>query len=141
MRGMAWIHTWMFPTTTTIPDGKNSRLMNITTRNVFNRQTIDSNEGFVLEIPFLEGAFTTKHFIVDKINGQMAGIYDDTVEVIKCQAQMEPFNLEQLNVIVATLEQKRQGFDTSSVADPCNTTHQADYQDHGIDRLEYPSTP
>ena len=55
---------------------------------------VNDNEGFVLEIPFLEGAFSTKHFIVDKVNGQMAGIYDDTVEVIKCQAQMEPFQLK-----------------------------------------------
>ena len=102
-----------------IPNGRNSRLMNITTRNVFDRQTVDGNEGFVLEIPFLECAFSTKHFIVDKVNGQMAGIYDDMVKVIKCQAQMEPFNLKQLNTMVAMLEQKRQGFDVSSIADPC----------------------
>ena len=93
-------------------------MWNITDRKGFDRQTIDSNEGFVLEIPFLQGAFGTKHFIVDKINGQMAGIYDDTVEVIECQAQMEPFNLDQLNVVVATLKQRRQGFDITSVADP-----------------------
>ena len=69
----------------------------------------------------------------------MAGIYDDTVEVIECQAQMEPFNLEQLNVIVATLEQKRQGFDISSVTDPRKVTQQAEQQDM-VDRLQYPST-
>ena len=73
--------------------------------------TVDENEGFVLEIPFLECAFGTKHFIVDKINGQMAGIYDDIVEVVECQAQMEPFNLEQLNVRLATLKQRRNGHD------------------------------
>ena len=89
-----------------IPNGKNSRLWNITSRKGLDRHTVDGNEGFVLEISFLESAFGTKHFIVDKINGQMAGIYDDTVEVIECQAQMEPFDLEQLNVVVATLEQK-----------------------------------
>ena len=109
-----------------IPDGKNSRLWNITTRKGFNRQTVDGNEGFVLEIPFLEGAFSTKHFIVDKVSGQMVGIYDDTIKVIECQAQMEPFNLDQLNVIVATLKQRRQGFDTSSIANHDNGIQQAD---------------
>ena len=123
-----------------IPDGRNSRLMNITNRNVFDRQMVNGNEGFVLEIPFLEGAFSTKHFIVDKVNGQMAGIYDDMVEVIKCQAQMEPFNLKQLNTMVATLEQKRQGFDVSSIADPCKAAQQTDQQDI-VNRLEYSSTP
>ena len=77
-----------------IPDGKNSRLWNITNRKGFERLTVDWNEGFVLEIPFLEGAFSTKHFIVDKIDGHMAGIYNGTMEVIECQAQMEPFNLD-----------------------------------------------
>ena len=41
-----------------IPDGKNSRLWNITRRKGFDRQTVDGNEGFVLEILFLEGAFS-----------------------------------------------------------------------------------
>ena len=104
------------------------------------RQTVDGNEGFVLEIPFSEGAFDTKHFIVDKINGQMAGIYDDTIKVIECQAQMEPFNLGQLNVIVATHEQKRQELYVSSVTDHHEVTQQADPQGM-VNRLQYPSTP
>ena len=48
----------------------------------------------------------------------MAGIYDDTIEVIECQAQMEPFNFDQLNVVVATLEHRWQGLDVFSVVDP-----------------------
>ena len=123
-----------------IPNGRNSRLMNITTRNVFDRKMVNGNEGFVLEIPFLEGEFGTKHFIVDKVNGEMAGIYDDMVEVIKCQTQMEPFNLKQLNTMVAMLEQKRQGFDVSLIADPHEAAQQTDQQDI-VNRLEYPSTP
>ena len=101
-----------------IPDRKNSRLWNITSRKGFDRHTVNGNEGFVLEIPFLEGAFGTKHFIIDKINGQMAGIYDDKIEVIEYQAQMEPFNLDQLNVVMATLRQRWQGHDISFVVDP-----------------------
>ena len=45
-----------------IPDGKNSRLLDLTERKEFERRTIDGNEGFVLEIPFLEHAFGTKIF-------------------------------------------------------------------------------
>ena len=47
----------------------------------------------------------------------MMGIYDDKVEVIEAEAQLEPFNLQQLHHIVYTLEQRWQGFDMSSVAD------------------------
>ena len=42
-----------------IPDGKNTRLMDCVERREFKRQTIDNNEGFVLQIPFLEHAFGT----------------------------------------------------------------------------------
>ena len=100
-----------------ILDGKNSRLLQLTERKEFNRKTIDGNEGFVLEIPFLEGAFGTKYFVVNKITGSMLGIFDDKVEVIKAEAQLQPFNLIQLQHVVCTLEQKCQGFDVSSIAD------------------------
>ena len=67
----------------------------------------------------------------------MASIYDDTIEVMECQAQMEPFNLEQLNVIITMLEQKRQGFDISSMVDPHENVQQTDPQNM-VDRLQYP---
>ena len=77
---------------------------------------IDGNEGFVLQIPFLEHAFGTKYFIVDKQNGNMMGIFNDKVETITAEAQMKPFNLAQLSHMIATIEQCRQGFNESSVA-------------------------
>ena len=70
----------------------------------------------------------------------MVGIYNDTIEVIECQAQMEPFNLDQLNVVVTTLEQRRQGLDISSVVDPQEDVQQRDEQDVG-ERFQYSSTP
>ena len=42
-----------------IPDVKNSRLLQLTQRREFERRTLDGNEGFVLEILFLESAFGT----------------------------------------------------------------------------------
>ena len=48
-----------------IPNGKNSRLLDRTDRVKFNRETIDGNTGFQLEIPYLEHAFGTKYFIMD----------------------------------------------------------------------------
>ena len=63
-----------------IPDGKNSRLLDRTDRVEFDRETIGGNTGFKLEIPYLEYAFGTKYFIMDRITGSMMGIYDDKVE-------------------------------------------------------------
>ena len=56
-----------------IPDGKNSRLLDLVERREFERKTINGNEGFVLQIPVLEHAFGTKYFVVDKQNGNMMG--------------------------------------------------------------------
>ena len=46
---------------------------------------------------------------------------------------MKPFNLAQLSQIITTLEQKRQGFNDSSVSDKADVPSN--------DRLQYPSTP
>ena len=70
----------------------------------------------------------------------MMGIYDDKVDIAECEAQMEPFNLDQLYVVGATLEQRRQGFDISSVVDRQQDVQQMDQQQEG-QRLKYQSTP
>ena len=69
------------------------------------------------EISSLEGAFSTKYFIVDKITGSMMGIYNDKVEV-EVEPQIQKINLAQLQHVVAPLEQRCQGFDASSIGDP-----------------------
>ena len=56
-----------------IPDGKNSRLLDRTDRVEFNRETIEGNTGFQLEIPYLEYAFGTKYFIMDRVTGSYDG--------------------------------------------------------------------
>ena len=120
-----------------IPDGKNTRLLDWVERREFERKTIDGNEGFVLQIPFLEHAFGTKYFIVDKQNCSMMGIFDDKVETISAETKMRPFNLAQLSHMITTIEQCRQGFNESSTAG--SIVGHAEDQNH--DRLQYPSTP
>ena len=119
------------------PDGKNSRLLDLVERREFERKTIDGNEGFVLQIPFLEHAFGTKYFIVDKQNGNMMGIFNDKVETISAEAQIKHFNLAQLSRMIPTIEQCRQGFNESSVAGSVAGHAEAPNND----RLQYPSTP
>ena len=120
-----------------IPDGMNSRLLDWVERREFKRKTTHGNEGFVLQIPFLEHAFGTKYFVVDKQNGSMMGILNDKVETISAEAQMKPFNLAQLSCMITTIEQHRQGFNESSVAG--SIAGHAEAPNH--DRLQYPSTP
>ena len=90
-------------------------------------------KGFVLQIPFLEHAFGTMYYVIDKQNGHMMGIFNDQLQDIDYDVQMEPFNLAQLSQMITTLEQKRQGFNNSSVSDKADLA--------GNNRLQYLSTP
>ena len=44
-----------------LPDGKNSKISKIVSRQAFDRQTPDGNEGFVIEIQYLREGFWYKH--------------------------------------------------------------------------------
>ena len=94
------------------------------------------NEGFVLQIPFLECVFGTKYFVVDKQNSYMMGIFNDKVETIEAEVQMKPFNLVQLSCMITMVEQHRQGFNESSVAGSVAPTEAP-----VMNRVQYPSTP
>ena len=62
-----WIHVcnYYIPIQLLHSDGKNSRLLDRTDRVEFDRETLDGNTGFQLEIPYLKHAFGTKYFVMD----------------------------------------------------------------------------
>ena len=122
-----------------IPNGKNSRLLDRTDRVEFNRETIGGNTGFKLEIPYLEYAFGTKYFIMDKVTGSMMGIYDDKVKQIELKGQLKPFNINQLDRVMHILAQRRLGLDTSSI--PMDEIPEDTHEGQSLNRMEYPSTP
>ena len=122
-----------------IPDGKNSRLLDRTDRVEFDRETLDGNTRFQLEIPYLEHTFGTKYFIMDHVTGSVMGIYDDKVEQIDLKSQLKPFNINQLNRVMHILGQRRLGLDTSSI--PTNDIPEESLTSHSSNRMEYPSTP
>ena len=132
-------HTWMCHTHYYIPDGKNSRLLDRTNRVEFDRETLDGNTGFQLKIPYLEHAFGTKYFIMDRVTGSMMGIYDDKVEQINLKGQLKPFNINQLDRVMHILGQRRLGLDTSSI--PTDDIPEESLTSHSSNRMEYPSTP
>ena len=77
-----------------VPDGKNSRLLDRTDRVEFDRETLDGNTGFQLEIPYLEHAFGTKYFIIGPLSqGSMMGIYDDKVEQINLKRSTKTLSI------------------------------------------------
>ena len=63
-----------------LPDGKNSKISKIISRQSFERQTPDGNEGFVIEIQYLRRAFGTKTYLIDKVTGSLFALHDDHIE-------------------------------------------------------------
>ena len=122
-----------------IPDGKNSRLLDRTDRVEFNRETLEGNTGFQLEILYLDHAFGTKYFIMDWVTGSMMGIYDDKVEQIDLKGQLKPFNINQLNRVMHIIGQQRLGLDTSSI--PTDEIPEDSQVGQSSNRMEYPSMP
>ena len=122
-----------------ISDGKNSRLLDRTDRVEFNRETLEGNTGFQLEIPYLEHTFGTKYFIMDRTTGSMMGICYDKVEQIDLIGQLKPFNINQLDRVMHILGQRRLGLDTSSI--PTDEIPEDSHAGQSSNRMEYPSTP
>ena len=122
-----------------IPDGKNSRLLDRTDGVEFDRETIGGNTGFKLEIPYLEYAFGTRYFVMDRITGSMMGIYDDKVKQIDLKGQLKPFNINQLDRVMHILGQRRLGLDTSSIL--MDNIPEDTHEGQSSNRMEYPSTP
>ena len=122
-----------------IPDRKNSRLLDRTDRVEFDRESIGGNTGFRLEIPYLECAFSTKYFVMDKLTGSMMDIYDDKVEQIELKGQLKPFNINQLDRFMHIIGQRRLGLDTSSIL--MDEIPEDTHKGQSLNRMEYPSTP
>ena len=75
-----------------LPDGKNSRISQIVNKWVFGRQTPDGNEGIGVEILYLDHAYNTKHYIFDRITGNIRAIHQDNVKPTDFFAHFGLFN-------------------------------------------------
>ena len=122
-----------------MPNGKNSRLLDRTDRVEFDRETLEGNTGFWLKILYLEHAFSTKYFIMDRVTGSMMGIYDNKVEQIDLKGQLKPFNINQLDRVMHIIGQRRLGLDTSSIL--TDEIPEDSHVGQSSNRMEYPSTP
>ena len=107
-----------------LPDGKNSKISKIITRQAFDRQTPDGNEGFVIEIQYLERAFGTNTYLIDKVTGSLFALHDDHIESTGLCGSECVFDLQELELHICDLADRRNGEDdTGSVAGERQTTH------------------
>ena len=96
-----------------LPDGKNSKISRIVSRQAFDRQTPDGNEGFIIEIQYLERAFCTKIYLIDKVTGSLFAVHDDHIKSTGLCGSECVFNLQELELNICELADRRNGEDDS----------------------------
>ena len=121
MRGEWLHHTWIFLSISTYQTGKNSKISRIVSRQAFDRQTPDGNEGFVIEIQYLERAFCTKIYLIDKVTGSLFAVHDDHIESTGLCGSECVFDLQELEYNICELADRRSGEDDSVAAERRST--------------------
>ena len=79
-----------------LPDGKNTQLSKIVNTWTFDRLTPNVNEGVGVQIDYLECAYGTRYYVIDKVNGQINAIHDDSLKLTEFKGRFSPFNLDNL---------------------------------------------
>ena len=112
-----------------LPDGKNSKISKIVSRQAFDRQTPDGNEGFVIEIQYLKRAFGTNKYLIDKVTGSLFALHDDHIESTGLCGSECVFDLQELEFHICDLADWRNGEeDTGSIAEARQTTQAPQHQ-------------
>ena len=86
-----------------LPDGKNTQLSKIVNTWTFDRLTPNGNEGVGVQIDYLEHAYGTRYYVIDKVNGQINAIHDDSLELTEFKGHFSPFDLDNLESKVCRL--------------------------------------
>ena len=108
---------------------KNSRVSKIVSRQSFDRQTPDGNEGFVIKIQYLRRAFGTNTYLIDKVTGSLFALYDDHIESTGFCGSKCVFDLQELELHICDLVDRRnREEDTGIVAEERRTSHVLQHQ-------------
>ena len=86
-----------------LPDGKNTQLSKIVNNWTFNRLTPNGNEGVGVQLDYLEHAYRTRYYVIDKVNRDINAIHDVSLKQTEFKGPFSPFNLDNLEAKVCRL--------------------------------------
>ena len=79
-----------------LPDGKNTQLSKVVNTWTFDRLTPNGNEGVGVKLDYLERAYGTRYFVIDKVSGDINAIHDESLELTEFKGRFRPFDLDDL---------------------------------------------
>ena len=84
-------------------DGKNTQLSKVVNTWTFDRLTPNGNEGVGVKIDYLECTYSTRYYVIDRINGDINTIHDQSLELTEFKGCFSPFDLDDLEDRVCRL--------------------------------------
>ena len=89
-----------------LPDGKNTQLSKAVSTWTFDRLTPNGNEGVGIRLDCLQRAYGTKYFVIDKVNGDINAIHDESLELTEFKGRFRPFDLDDLEIKIDMLSKR-----------------------------------
>ena len=89
-----------------LPDGKNTQLSKAVSTWTFDRLTPNGNEGVGIRLDCLQRAYGTKYFVIDKVNGDINAIHDESLELTEFKGRFTPFDLDDLEIKIDRLSKR-----------------------------------
>ena len=89
-----------------LPDGKNTQLSKAVSTWAFDRLTPNGNEGVGIRLDCLQRAYGTKYFVIDKVNGDINAIHDESLELTEFKGRFRPFDLDDLEIKIDRLSKR-----------------------------------
>ena len=86
-----------------LPDGKNTQLSKVVNTWTFDRLTPNGNEGVGVKLDYLEHTYGTRYYVIDKVNGDINAIHDESLELMEFKGHFSPFDLDNLEAKVCRL--------------------------------------
>ena len=128
-----------------LPDRKNTQLSKVVNTWTFDRLTPNGNEGVGVKLDYLEHAYGTRYFVIDKVSGDINAIHDESLELTKFKGHFSPFDLDYLEAWICRLSKgARDEEDTAEqqitpqlcLRDP-RTLNMEEYKGMGFDENNY----
>ena len=86
-----------------LPDGKNTQLSKVVNTWTFNRLIPNGNEGVGVKLDYLECMYGTRYYVINKVNGDINAIQDESLELMEFKGCFSPFDLDNLEAKICRL--------------------------------------
>ena len=132
-----------------LPDGKNTQLSKVVNTWTFDRLTPNGNEGVRVKLDYLECAYRTRYYVIDKVSSDINAIHDESLELTEFKDCFSPFDLD--NLEAKGMQTSSQNKDEEASTEPQDTPqihfsnprmlNMEEYEGMGFDENNYSPIP